>query len=322
MLCIPHVRDANKNNPINNYNMGGFDIPKKSLMLEVKEYFVITIGLVIYAFGWTFFLLPYQLVSGGTAGIGAIVQYATGFPMQYTYMLINIILLMFAIKELGMKFCIRTIYAVFALTFILGMFKEVLAEYDFNALSVLGPEATFEACIIGAGFCGMGIAICFINGGSTGGTDIIAAIINKYRDVSLGRVIMYVDIAIVVSSYFFIKDSDLSKVFYGLITLLISSTMLDYVVNSNRRLVQFLIFSKKYNEISQYITKDMHRGVTLLNGVGYYSKEDTKVIVTMVRGNESNEIFRIVHEIDPYAFISQSRVSGVYGVGFDKIKVK
>ena len=283
---------------------------------------MITLGLIIYAFGWVFFLLPFKLVSGGTAGIGAIIQYATGFPMQYTYFIINVGLLFVAVKELGVRFCLKTIYAVFALTFSLELVQELLYSFNFDALSLLGQEATFEASIIGACFCGMGIGICFVNGGSTGGTDIIAAIINKYRDVSLGRVIMYIDVAVVVSSGFIFGSSEVSKVFYGLITLLISSTMLDYVVNSNRRLVQFLIFSKKYDEISEYITKEMHRGVTLLNGVGYYTKEDTKVIVTMMRATEAVEVFRIVHEIDPYAFITQSRVSGVYGAGFDKIKVK
>lgn len=302
--------------------MAGFVIPKKSLMLEAKEYVMITLGLIIYAFGWVFFLLPFKLVSGGTAGIGAIIQYATGFPMQYTYFIINIILLLVAIKELGIRFCLKTIYAVFVLTFCLGIVQELLYSYNLDALTVLGQEATFEASIIGACFCGMGIGVCFVNGGSTGGTDIIAAIINKYRDVSLGRVIMYIDVAVVVSSGFILGGSEISKVFYGLITLLISATMLDYVVNSNRRLVQFLIFSKKYDEISEYITKEMHRGVTLLNGVGYYTKEDTKVVVTMMRAAEAVEVFRIVHEIDPCAFITQSRVSGVYGAGFDKIKVK
>lgn len=302
--------------------MGSFNIPKKSIMLEAKEYVMITLGLIIYAFGWVFFLLPFKLVSGGTAGIGAIIQYATGFPMQYTYFIINVGLLFIAVKELGIRFCLKTIYAVFALTFSLELVQELLYSFNFDALSLLGQEATFEASIIGACFCGMGIGICFVNGGSTGGTDIIAAIINKYRDVSLGRVIMYIDVAVVVSSGFIFGSSEVSKVFYGLITLLISSTMLDYVVNSNRRLVQFLIFSKKYDEISEYITKEMHRGVTLLNGVGYYTKEDTKVIVTMMRATEAVEVFRIVHEIDPYAFITQSRVSGVYGAGFDKIKVK
>lgn len=302
--------------------MGAFNLPKKSIMLEAKEYVMITLGLIIYAFGWVFFLLPFKLVSGGTAGIGAIIQYATGFPMQYTYFIINVGLLFVAVKELGIRFCLKTIYAVFALTFSLELVQELLYSFNFDALSLLGQEATFEASIIGACFCGMGIGICFVNGGSTGGTDIIAAIINKYRDVSLGRVIMYIDVAVVVSSGFIFGSSEVSKVFYGLITLLISSTMLDYVVNSNRRLVQFLIFSKKYDEISEYITKEMHRGVTLLNGVGYYTKEDTKVIVTMMRATEAVEVFRIVHDIDPCAFITQSRVSGVYGAGFDKIKVK
>ena len=302
--------------------MPSFNIPKKSLIVAAKEYIAITLGLIIYAFGWAFFLLPYKLVSGGTAGIGAIIEYATGFPMQYTYFSINIILLGIAVKELGIKFCLKTIYAVFTLTFFLGVMKDLLDKYQFNALNILGEGATFEACIIGAGFCGLGIAMNFINNGSTGGTDIIAAIINKYRDISLGRVIMYIDIATVLSCSIVLGSDEIAKVFYGLITLLISSTMLDYVVNSNRRLVQFLIFSKKYDEISHYITKEMHRGVTLLNGIGYYTKEDTKVIVTLMRGNESNEMFRIIHEIDPNAFISQTRVSGVYGAGFDKIKVK
>ena len=302
--------------------MTGFKIPKKSLVLEAKEYFAITIGLIIYAFGWAFFLLPYKLVSGGTAGIGAIIQYATGFPMQYTYCIINILLLMVAVKELGMRFCLKTIYAVLTLTAFLEITTDLLEKFNFNALNVLGEGATFEASIIGAGFCGLGVAISFINNGSTGGTDIIAAVVNKHRDISLGRVIMYIDIAIIFSCVFVLGNDELSKVFYGLITLLISSMMIDYVINSNRRLVQFLIFSKKYDEISHYITKEMHRGVTLLNGIGYYTKEDTKVIVTMMRGNESNEMFRIIHEIDPNAFISQTRVSGVYGAGFDKIKVK
>ena len=291
-------------------------------MLAAKEYVMITLGLIIYAFGWVFFLLPFKLVSGGTAGIGAVIQYATGFPMQYTYFIINVFLLLVAVKELGIRFCLKTIYAVFALTFCLEIVQDLLYSYGLDALTVLGSEATFEASIIGVCFCGMGIGICFVNGGSTGGTDIIAAIINKYRDVSLGRVIMYIDVAVVVSSGFIFGTSEISKVFYGLITLLISSTMLDYVVNSNRRLVQLLIFSKKYSEISEYITKEMHRGVTLLNGVGYYTKEDTKVIVTMMRATEAVEVFRIVHEIDPCAFITQSRVSGVYGVGFDKLKIK
>ena len=302
--------------------MGAFNIPKKGIMLAAKEYVMITLGLIIYAFGWVFFLLPFKLVSGGTAGIGAVIQYATGFPMQYTYFIINVFLLLVAVKELGIRFCLKTIYAVFALTFCLELVQDLLYSYGLDALTVLGSEATFEASIIGACFCGMGIGICFVNGGSTGGTDIIAAIINKYRDVSLGRVIMYIDGAVVLSSGFIFGTSEISKVFYGLITLLISATMLDYVVNSNRRLVQFLTFSKKYSEISEYITKEMHRGVTLLNGVGYYTKEDTKVIVTMMRAAEAVEVFRIVHEIDPCAFITQSRVSGVYGAGFDKLKVK
>ena len=176
------------------------------------------------------------------------------------------------------------------------------------------------ACIIGAGILGVGMGLVFINNGSTGGTDIIAWIINKYKDVTLGRLIMYLDIIIISSCYFVFHDW--KRVLFGFTVLFILSFVIDYVVNSARQSVQFLIFSRKYEEIAEGINQQIKRGVTLLNGTGWYSKQDVKVVVVLAKKSQSLDIFRLVKDIDPDAFISQSNVVGVYGEGFDKLKVK
>lgn len=176
------------------------------------------------------------------------------------------------------------------------------------------------ACIIGATMCGAGLGIVFINNGSTGGTDIIAAVVNKYRDVTFGRMILYCDIVIISSCYFVFNDW--RRVVFGFVTLVVISYVLDLIVNSARQSVQFLIFSKEYQQIADRIIADTHRGVTVLNGTGWYSKNDVKVLVVLAKKSQSIEIFRLVKDIDPNAFISQSSVIGVYGEGFDRIKVK
>ena len=228
-------------------------IPRPTIMGEFKNYFMITIGLMFYAFAWNFFMAPFKFVTGGITGIGAIVQYTTGIPMQYTYFAINVVLIIIAIWQLGLKFCIKTIYAIIILTLLLELSQNIFEVYP-NAYEILGPDKQLEACIVGSIFTGIGIAFCFINNGSTGGVDIIAAIVNKYKDVSFGRAMLYVDACIITSSLFIIPTESIvlsiQKVFYGYITLVIVNVSLDYVVNSNRQTVQFFIFSSKYNEIA------------------------------------------------------------------------
>ena len=287
---------------------------------EIKDYFFITLGLLSYAFGWTAFLLPYQITTGGVAGIGAIIYYATGFPLQWTYFLLNIILLTFAIKILGPKFSIKTTYAVFMLTFLLWFLQTVICDNAGKPLQLLGPGQDFMACAIGAILCGLGLGIVFSNNGSTGGTDIIAAIVHKYKDITLGRMVMYCDIIIISSCYFVFHDW--RRVIFGFVTLIIISYMLDYVVNSTRRSVQFFIFSKKYDQISDKIISETHRGVTVITGTGWYSKNEVKMLIVMAHKNQSVEIFRLIKDIDPNAFITQSAVIGVFGQGFDHLKVK
>lgn len=292
----------------------------KKLGRESKDYLAITFGLMCYALGWVAFMLPYQITTGGATGICAIIYYVTGIEIQVSYFILNAILMGFALKILGPKFSIKTIYAIVVLTFFLWLFQRILEGDDGKLPLLLGPGQDFMACVIGAGLLGFGIGVVFCNNGSTGGTDIIAWIINKYKDVTLGRMIMYCDIVIISSCYFIFHDW--RRVLFGFCVLFIMSIVIDYVVNSARQSVQFLIFSRKHDEIAEGISTQINRGVTLLDGKGWYSKQDIKVVVVLAKKSQSLDIFRLVKDIDPNAFISQSNVVGVYGEGFDPLKVK
>ncbi len=280
---------------------------------EVKDYLMIALGMILYGIGWTVFLLPNNLPSGAVPGIASIVYWGTGLPVQYTYFAINAFLLILSLKILGWKFSVKTVYAVFVLTFFLSVIQRLTS--DIHLLS----DQPFMACIIGAVFCGSGIGFAFTANGSTGGTDIIAAIVNKYRDVSLGRVIMFCDMIIIASSYFVLNDWE--KVVYGYVTLFVTGYMIDQVVNSSRQSVQFFIISKKFDEIGRAINA-LHRGVTVIDATGLYTGQPVKMMFVLAKRSQSNAIFQIINDTDPNAFVSQSAVIGVYGEGFDHFKVK
>ena len=289
-------------------------LSRQNTLRELKDYLMIAIGLVLYATGWTVFLLPNDITTGGVPGIASIVYFATGFPVQYTYFAINCFLLMLSIYILGWKFSIKTVYAVITLTLLTTLIQELTAGVH------LLKEQPFMACVIGASFCGSGVGLAFSYNGSTGGTDIIAAIINKYRDITLGRVILICDLIIISSSYFALLDWE--KVVYGYVTLYICSFVIDQVVNSARQSVQFFIISEKYEEIGRSINEHPHRGATIIHASGFYTGREVKMLFVLAKKRESPIIFRLIKDIDPYAFVSQSEVIGVYGEGFDKIKVK
>ena len=219
---------------------------KAEVMRELKDYVFITFGLISYAMGWAAFLIPYQITTGGTTGIGAIIYYATGFPIQWSYFIINAVLMTFAIKILGPKFSIKTTFAIFGLTFFLWFFQLLVNGADGVPPQILGPGQDFMACLIGAAMCGAGLGVVFNCNGSTGGTDIIAAIIHKYRDVTLGRMIMACDVIIISSCYFIFNDW--RRVIFGFVTLFVIGIVLDYIVNGARQSVQFFIFSKEYEK--------------------------------------------------------------------------
>jgi uncharacterized membrane-anchored protein YitT (DUF2179 family) len=280
---------------------------------EAKDYVMITIAMLSYCIGWAVFLLPNNITTGGVAGVTSILFWATGIPVQFSYFTINAVLLLFALKILGLKFCLKTIFAVTVLTVAVGIATE---NYTGHLLS----DQPFMAAIIGSVFCGCGVGLGLANNGSTGGTDIIAAILNKYRDISLGRVIMICDVIIITSSYFVLKDWE--KVIYGYVVLYVTAFCIDQVVNSMRSSVQFFIISDKYKEIGHRINKEPHRGCTTIDAHGFYSGKEVKMLFVLAKRRQSDVIFRIINEIDPTAFVSQSAVIGVYGEGFDRFKVR
>ena len=299
---------------------------KQFIIGEVKDYFNITLGLMLYTFGFTVFLLPYEIVTGGIAGIGAIVFYATKFPVQYTFFIINAVLILAALKILGWRFLMKTIYATFMLTLLLEVAQDIVVMPDGTFYKLLGDGNDFMSLVIGCMLTGTALAIVFLNNGSTGGTDIVAAVVNKYHNISLGKVLILVDLCIINSCLFIDTfgsfDVRAQKVVFGLCTMFIECTMLDFVMNWQRQSVQFMIFSKHHNEIAEAIAKTTDHSLTILDGHGWYSGKEMKVICLLAKKNESPIIFRLIKTIDPTAFVSQSSVIGVYGEGFDQIKVR
>ena len=297
----------------------------RELLYEIKDYVYITFGLLLYTFGFTVFLLPYQIVTGGIAGVGAIVFYATQFPVQYTFFIINAVLIVASLKTLGWRFLIKTVYATLMLTLMLEVSQDIVMLPDGTFHKLLGEGNDFMSLIIGCSITGTALAIVFLNNGSTGGTDIVAAVLNKFHNITLGRAISLIDLCIIGSCLFVSSfggfEERCSKVVFGLCTMFIECLMLDYVMNMQRQSVQFLIFSKKYQEIAFAITRHTDHTLTILDGHGWYTGKPTKVLCLLAKRRESVQIFRLIKQIDPNAFVSQSSVIGVYGEGFDAIKV-
>ena len=278
----------------------------------VKDYLLITLGTVLYAFGFVGFVLSNEIVPGGLTGIGSLLYYVTHIHVSFTYAAVNIVLLFIAYKILGRHYVINSLFGIVSLTLML-MFFEWLLEGK-----TIVEEQPFMSVIIGAALGGAGLGIIFSANGSTGGTDIIGSIVNKYKHVSIGRALLYCDFFIIACSYFIFHD--IEKIVFGYVLMFIEIYVLDQVLNANNQSVQFLIFSQKNDEIVEAILKELGRGCTVLEGKGGFSKETVKVVVLLAKKKESTMIFRLIKSIDDQAFISQSNVRGVYCEGFDPIK--
>ena len=292
----------------------------------VKEilftYFKIFVGLTIFAIAFTCFMLPYQLITGGVSGLSAFIYYMTGFHAGMSYFIINSVLMLIGLYSLGWRFSLRTLIGTIATSFLIEFIQQ-------NYMTEIGPDGheqlrqiigdqRFMAAVIGGMLEGLGLAIVFLSGGSTGGTDIIVLTINKYRNISLGRIMLCIDIFIVSLSWFIYHDVETLVTCY--IALFLSINVVDYVVNGARQSVQFTIISEKYADIAQAVNDKVDRGVTVLHGEGWYSKEPRKILLIMARKQESRIIFQLIRIIDPKAFVTMSNVEGVFGEGFDKIK--
>jgi len=278
-----------------------------------QDYVMITLGLLCYAFGFTAFILPEKIVIGSVTGLSSLIHFWTGANIAATYYVINIILLAIAFRSVGKQFVLRTIIGATIATIFMGVLQPLFS-------TPIIEQQTFMNVILGAVLCGMGLGVVFTHGGSTGGTDIIAAMVAKYSTVSFGRTMMYCDVLIICSSWFLFHSID--KIVYGLIFMVIYSVTADRVINNTRQSVQFLIISKKWQQIADNIISVAHRGCTIMDGQGWYTKDEVKIVLVMCRKHESVNIFRIIKETDREAIITQSNVNGVYGFGFDELKVR
>lgn len=283
---------------------------KAQILKTVRVYGTITLGLFLHALGWTAFLIPGEIVSGGIGGVSAIIFYAFDIPMGYTYLGVNAVLILFAIKGLGANFGVKTIYSVTMVAIFLNLQQRFITE----PIVLEG----FMSTVLGGALAGAGVGLVLSQGGSTGGTDIIAMLINKYRSVSPGKIILYCDIVIIGSSYFLFKS--IESLVYGFVTIAVVGYTIDLILNGFKQSMQIMIISKEWEQIADIINTRIDRGVTVIHGQGWYSKNETQILMTIVRRSEAQRINRIVKEIDPEAFISQGAVVGAYGKGFDEIR--
>ena len=294
---------------------------KTSKMLSVLwDYFVMTVGTFVFVMAWTSFLQPNNLASGGLTGFSTILDYATQgrIPMDVTYALLNVLLLVAGFLFLGRAFGFKTIYVI-ALSSLLFW---LLPEY-FPQLEVVDPELDkIMVVLIGGAMESVGIGMILLRGGSTGGTDIVAMILNKYWPISPGKVYLYSDIFIIASLLLIPTEQGggLVNMIYAYVMMLTFSFGVDYVLLGNKSSVQLLVFSKKYKEIADHIIYDVQRGVTALQSVGWYSQQESKVLLIILRKYQMNEVINEIKRIDKDAFVSVSSANSVYGEGFEEIK--
>ena len=285
----------------------------KKLVRGCYDYLIIALAMVVGSLGWVVFLLPHKITIGGLPGISSVVFWATGIRVQYTYLAINVVLLAAALKVLGLRFCIKTIYAVGIFAVFTTLWQSLIGSH------IRFKSEPFLACVVGGLLLGLGTGFSLLSNGSTGGSDVIAAIIHKYKDISLGHIILICDLCVISSSYLVIGSWE--KVIYGYIVLFVMSYTVDHVINGFRRSVQFFVISEKYEEIGRLINNEANRGCTVIDAHGFYTGKKMGMLFIIAKQNESYNIFRIIDDVDPQAFVSQSAVSGVYGLGFDRMKV-
>ncbi|MGM9774312.1 MAG: YitT family protein [Candidatus Egerieousia sp.] len=305
------------------------------VLREVKSYLIITLSLLCYSLGWDIFLIPNNLVGGGVTGFAAIVFYSLKIPVSITFFVVNLILLAIALKVLGKAFGLKSVYAIIVTSLFLQFIPDIVPLDFINEIAI--SNGKLISAVFGGLLAGLGIGISFTQGGSTGGTDIIALMVAKYHNIAPGKVILYIDLCIITSSLLIpakevmepdglmIKETigmRLSTVLYGYMLVATTSAIIDMVLSGKKQSVQAFIFSKNYEKIADAITKELGRGVTVLSGEGWYTKHENKMLMVVVHKTQQNTLYSLVREIDKDAFISMNTVSSVYGQGFEAMTKK
>lgn len=301
---------------------------EKSVWRLLKEYSILTLGITIYVLGWVIFLTPNNLIGNGVTGISSIIQYAVGIKMGYTYFVINAILLVTAFLVLGTSFGGKTIYAIILASIGLNVLQGAIPQSIIDTLAI--QNGKLMCTIMGGIMVGVGIGMSISQGGSTGGTDIIALIVSKYRNVSPGRMILSMDVVIILSSLLVPSytssgmlvpfSEKVTTVVYGLLLVTINGYVIDLYLAGSKQSVQLFIMSKKYEQIADAITNYLHRGVTVMPAMGWYTKNESHVLMVITRKTDLNFLLKYVKSIDNDAFLSVTSVTGVYGEGFDSIR--
>lgn len=284
----------------------------KNLRQEIRSYLLIAFGMLIYAVAATGFLVPHRIVGGGATGMSTIIYYLSGetIPVGVGYFLINIVLVGIGLKVLGPKFGVKTVFAI------------IVGSVFLSILQPLIPEAfvsdKFMSSIIAGMLTGIGIALALAEGGSTGGTDIVALIITKYKNVSPGKMIMYCDCGIIASSL--LINFNIEGLMYGYVMMGVVSFTVDFVLTGKKQSAQLFIFTEKYDEVADRITQDVNHGVSVVDCKGWYSGQDKKMLIVVVRKNEAIDVLRIAKQVDPNVFMTMNTVMGVFGKGFEEVK--
>lgn len=295
---------------------------KGKTLSVIKDYLVISLGLLLYTLAWAVFIIPHHLVGGGVTGISAIVQYITGFNMSYTMFIINAVLLLIALRILGTSFGARTVYAIVFSSIAFRIVPELIPQEFIQQFAI--ENGKLLSVIFGGALSGLGCSLAITHGGSSGGTDIVALMINKFYNISTGTVIIILDIIIIACSLFIPSEatwgSRFANVIYGYIASGVFSYALDLFMTGQRQSVQILVFSDHYDRIAEKIALESNRGVSVFDAQGWYSKQNRKVLLVVVRKTEMNRILSMIKSEDKSAFISVGSVHGVYGEGFEKIK--
>lgn len=318
----------------------GIKISSRDILIGIKEYMLMTFGMFCYAFGWLVCVLPAGGMGGGAAGLATLINallpasMASFLTIGTLVFIINVILLILGVMIVGWKFGIKTLFCIFTMSIMFNLVEayipqdlmvKMMAEVDANNLLLV---------VAGAASCGLGIAVSFMQGGSTGGTDIVAMIINKFRTVSYGRVLLMTDCGILISSLFLtttitvlgneiviepLSSLAFARVIYGFIMIAVIGYTVDFVQSGNQQSNQIIIFSKDYEKMAEAINTKAHRGATLIDTMGWYSKTPSKAVMVVCRKRDTSMILKLVKEQDPNAFLTVGSVMGVYGQGFDAL---
>lgn len=283
----------------------------KKILLGIRNWFLICLGIAILCFGWTAFLLPNQVTGGGISGVAAILYFATGIPVAITTFVLNTILVAIAWKILGRRFSINTIICTVIMSLFMAVGQAIFTE-------PLVPNDPFMCAVIGAALAGVGVGLSLTYGGNTGGTDIIVLMMAKYRRISYGRGSLYLNILIVLSSYLTVHDP--VKLIYSIVVLFAYIFVSDIVIDGYRQTFQFMVFSSKNREIADRINKELHRGATFLKGEGSYNHQPTEVLMIVSHRSDKAQIIRIIKEVDSTAFTSVSKVQSVFGQNFEELR--